>query len=80
MEINQKQLDDIRDSYQLSLMYIDAGQFKMATNQLYHVLSPIDYDYSLDIMYNYNQDCKNDELRQLILKVDGMLINYSEEI
>lgn len=79
MEINQKQLDDIRDSYQLSLMYIEDNQFELATKQLYHVLDPINYDLSLDIMYNYNKEFKYEELRQLILKVDDALINYSGE-
>jgi hypothetical protein len=79
MEINQIQLDSIRDSYQLSLMYIDNNQFKEATDQLYKVLDPIDYDLSLDIMYNYNKEYKYEELRQLILKVDDLLINYSGE-
>ena len=80
MEINQIQLDSIRDSYQIVLMHIDNNDYKAATKQLYDVLDPKDYDLSLDIMYNYNKEFKYEELRQLILKVDDLLVNYSEEV
>ena len=80
MEINQSQLDSIRGSYQIVLMHIDNNDYKAATKQLYDVLDPKDYDLSLDIMYNYNKEFKYKELRQLILKVDNLLVNYSEEV
>ncbi len=78
MEINETQLDAIRDSYQIALMCIDNNDYKLAVKQLYEVLHPNDYDLSLDIMYNYNKEFKYEELRALILRVDDLLVNYSE--
>ncbi len=78
MEIEQKQLDSIRDGYMTTLMHINNNDYKSATKQLYELLPPKDYDLSLDIMYNYNKEFKYEELRELILRVDNLLVNYSE--
>ncbi len=77
MEIEQTQLDAIRDSYIIAMMHIDNNNYKSATKQLYDILNPKDYDLSLDIMFNYNKEFQYEELRQLILKVDNLLVNYS---
>lgn len=77
MDIEQTKLDAIRDSYMIAMMYIDNNNYKSATKQLYEILNPKDYDLSLDIMFNYNKDFQYQELRELILKVDDLLVNYS---
>lgn len=77
MKIPQDRLDAIRDTYQVVLMHIDNNNYKAATKELYG-LNTKDYDLSLDIMYNYNKEFKYEQLRELILRVDEALCNYSQ--
>jgi len=78
MKIPKERLDAIRDTYMIVSLHIDNNDYKAATKQLYEVLDPKDYDLSLDIMYNYNKEFKYEKLRELILRVDEALCNYSE--
>ena len=81
MTKEEQQLERIATNYILALNFLEEdNDFKAATKQLYQVMDHKDYDLSIDIMYNMNQLNKNEDLKNLILKVDNLLVNYSEEV
>lgn len=68
----------IEAHYNAALLFLNDKNFYLATNEIYKLMDAKDYDLSLDIMYNQNDYCKNESLRQLIQKVDKALVDYSE--
>lgn len=68
----------IETHYNAALLFLNDKNFYLATNEIYKLMDAKDYDLSLDIMYNQNDYCKNESLRQLIQKVDKALVDYSE--
>lgn len=63
----------IRDYYSKALGYIQINKSDLATKILYKEM-PVDlYDLSLDILFNKNEDFKDNDLRELIHMVDGLL-------
>lgn len=73
-----QQLLRIKKHYENALNYINANDYKLAEKEIYDVMNIEDYDLSLDILYNYNNNFTSSELRDLVLKVDNLLTDYSK--
>lgn len=66
-------LEKIKEYYSKALGLIQSNRSDLATKILYKQM-PVDlYDLSLDILFNKNEDFKDNELRELIHIVDGLL-------
>lgn len=76
--MKKDQLLRIKMHYENALNHISAGDYKLAEKEIYDVMGIEDYDASLDILYNYNNNYTNDELRTLVLRVDDLLTSYSK--
>lgn len=73
------ELKEIKEYYSKALALIQSNRSDLAMKLLYKQMPVKLYDSSLDILFNTNEKFKDNDLRELIEMVDGLLNSSKSE-
>lgn len=77
MNIKLEDFDKVKEFYQRANEYLNQGKLHLAVRELHNRMPYNLYDLSLDILFNTNDDFSDEELRNLVTKVDTELSKQS---